>query len=586
MKFVFSKVMVSVAICLTAATTATAQLPTGYGVAPGAMRQAPYGTITPSSVQSNWSKMTAPITNALTNKQAAYPAPTAYNPAYGMPAMRSFTPTPSQPMQAMPAGTMPVGSMPVGAMAPTAPMAAPVAAMMPSAGPAVAQTGCDGGCGGGCAECGISGVTAQPIYGPESYMTSSFGPYVNGGPVFPVEAAMGAGAGCPNWFGGVYGLIMDRDGEDDYFVLQNRADPRNTFFNANDADMDFAGGVEARLGKTFCCCRWGLEGVYWGLFPDDQSASFSVPQPVANPYDLRFDTNNVFLNLSDPITGPYRDSIYNQFQNGANAIRAVRLDRSFEYHNVEINILSGPLTPSGGGGCGGGCGGSCGGGCGSYGMSGPTSACGDGCGGYYGGNCYGACHTACGPRPRLNVGWLFGVRFFKIDEAIRLSVDAEDGVYNSGDPSFEFRHNIQTENNLVGVQMGVHLDYYLTKCLHLEAGSKFGFYGNHVNSSQRISNDLGDAYVTAAGVETDYDFHSSKDDIAYLGELRLGLGYKLSCNFRLTGGYRVVAASGVALPLDQIQHGQQFAAPSAFDNINTNGNLVLHGGYAGLEFAW
>ena len=77
-----------------------------------------------------------------------------------------------------------------------------------------------------------------------------------------------------------------------------------------------------------------------------------------------------------------------------------------------------------------------------------------------------------------------------------------------------------------------------------------------------------------------------EDDIAYLGELRAGVGYKLSCRFRVVGGYRVVAASGVALPLDQIAYGRQFASPTVFDNINNNGQLVLHGAYAGLEFAW
>ena len=28
----------------------------------------------------------------------------------------------------------------------------------------------------------------------------------------------------------------------------------------------------------------------------------------------------------------------------------------------------------------------------------------------------------------------------------------------------------------------MNLDYYLTKRLHMEAGSKFGFYGNHITA--------------------------------------------------------------------------------------------------------
>ncbi len=34
--------------------------------------------------------------------------------------------------------------------------------------------------------------------------------------------------------------------------------------------MDVAGGMEARFGRTICNCQWGLEGVYWGIFPNDE----------------------------------------------------------------------------------------------------------------------------------------------------------------------------------------------------------------------------------------------------------------------------------------------------------------------------
>ena len=149
----------------------------------------------------------------------------------------------------------------------------------------------------------------------------------------------------------------------------------------------------------------------------------------------------------------------------------------------------------------------------------------------------------------------------------------------------EMYHEVDVENNLVGVQLGCNLDYNSSKCFSLDIGSKFGLYGNHINHYQRIFNSNGPAYVLPT-MPQDYTVRSSKDDVAFLGELRAGVGYKVGKHVRLTGGYRVVAASGIATTTDQLRYGRELGALWKVADVDNDHDLVLHGAYAGMDFAW
>jgi len=183
------------------------------------------------------------------------------------------------------------------------------------------------------------------------------------------------------------------------------------------------------------------------------------------------------------------------------------------------------------------------------------------------------------------LGWLFGVRYFRFDENLRLDYDTTDAIYDGANPDTEFTHIANVENDLVGVQLGLNLDYYLTRALVLEAGSKFGFYGNRMSQVQRIYNGFGDAYVSP-GTPQDIFIRSNDQDISFLGELRVGLATKIGCHWRFSGGYRAMALSGVALSTNQLPFGRTYTDLVGIANIERNGDLILHGAYGGLEFAW
>jgi hypothetical protein len=82
----------------------------------------------------------------------------------------------------------------------------------------------------------------------------------------------------------------------------------------------------------------------------------------------------------------------------------------------------------------------------------------------------------------------------------------------------------------------------------------------------------------------EFNVDSNDAEVAFLGELDLGL--TMYFTRRLTGslGYRVVAVNNVAVATDQIP--RHFAGIQDVEDIDSNSGLVLHGAYAGIGYSW
>ena len=252
---------------------------------------------------------------------------------------------------------------------------------------------------------------------------SSYVSTVVPGASYGVSSVSSAGSGFAvqgkPWFFGASGLIFNR--------VDNKRIPLSfldTSFGADvlttrDARQGAAGGVEFTLGRYFNCGRNAIQFSYWGVYPQDENVTRSGTAGLYRSY-IPYSYLQMAGTPAAPTT-PY--SVYDWYDNAV----VHQLHRSFEYHNVEANLLGfavggaarnfnmgslgtlfsgfyrNPVGTRGCGHCGGtGCGtcgfrgrlhGGCSGSCGSTcGGSCGTTSCGSSCGGSCGSSsCGGSC---------------------------------------------------------------------------------------------------------------------------------------------------------------------------------------------------
>jgi hypothetical protein len=77
---------------------------------------------------------------------------------------------------------------------------------------------------------------------------------------------------------------------------------------------------------------------------------------------------------------------------------------------------------------------------------------------------------------------------------------------------------------------------------------------------------------------------STDTALATLGELDLGLGFRLSNAWTIRGGYRLFGITGVANAMES--HPVSFASVADAGRVRADDCFVLHGGYVGLDFNW
>jgi hypothetical protein len=246
-----------------------------------------------------------------------------------------------------------------------------------------------------------------------------------------------------------------------------------------------------------------------------------------------------------------------------------RIRSNFRASNVELNFLRFPVCNVA----------SCG--------NGGTSGCYDANG--YGYNAcssgYGAgCQTAaCAPSgPSFSMAGMCGLRYFRMDDSFEHAVDAysyDGAAWVDTTYEWDMFSDYNLDNHLFGFQLGMNMNYCVACKWNFFCDSAFGVYNNHINQYARVYGPTGPAYETQSGREA--TINNDKNDIAFLGELRLGGAYDLSCNWRAVLAYRAVAISGVALATEQVNPEMSNWAESS--RIDSNGSVIIHGLQAGVE---
>ncbi|QDU91683.1 hypothetical protein Pla175_51130 [Pirellulimonas nuda] len=438
---------------------------------------------------------------------------------------------------------------------------------------------------------------------------------------YPDSGCCDYGAGCytptprRQWFVGAYGLLLQRSNIGDtkvatYVPNTPAAYPYYpndsvTYLSSNAANPGIQGGGEIRFGSTFGCASacdcsgtrpFAWELGYWGIA--DQTETALMTDNFGGTTRMYGNINYAGIEYDRDGTGganyayrpvnhyydyqmPIEDAM--PYQPGVNDIRVLanRVRQSFNAQNVELNFWRFG-TPSSAG-----CSPSAG-----YGACTAVSDCGgyDGCAPM-------SCNT-CAPKRRFVCNGLLGVRYLKLDESFQNAVmftvdDGAGGVmpapvgtnptaYVGGFPPDDnvLLHDIEVDNNMVGFQLGCSMNWMCGCHWSVFADTNFGVYNNHIEAYQRVYTD-GGGMVRFVGTGGDAAVRSDKDQVAFLGELRTGVAYQLSCRWRATAAYRLIAVSGIATAQNQV--------PSNWMNhrhvgyIDSTDSLFLQGLQLGAE---
>ncbi len=168
----------------------------------------------------------------------------------------------------------------------------------------------------------------------------------------------------------------------------------------------------------------------------------------------------------------------------------------------------------------------------------------------------------------FNLSWLLGARYFRFDEGLIFGA-SEDWL--GVDPSTEAYYDIDVVNNLIGLQLGAAATWMITPRWSIFAAPRAGLFANHIEHESRLFDGNG---------VVGFDIESNKDDVSMLAQLDVGLNFQITPAWFAVIGYRAVGVAGLALSDDQIP--VFIGETETIADVNSNGSLILHGGFAGI----
>jgi hypothetical protein len=329
--------------------------------------------------------------------------------------------------------------------------------------------------------------------------------------------------GGSHFFAYLGGIVMGRDVRDRAWTTSRGSDPNDLLLRF--PEPNWGGGVDVRLGYWFgggdsCndCCGSRC-GIEAIYYGVWGIDGQSSITSVNSDLSTTFNINGISFN---------GNAAANFFDNS----RAQLVSRNDEFHNLELNFLYLPCVD---------------------------------------------------PCAHFQLTALAGVRFLRFDEVMQfgaLAGTAPAGATFSNDPADVAMLNSSVQNNLVGFQIGAYTSYRIGSEFRIFATPKIGIYGNHVVGRNELVG--GDGTLATFDASGDViSFHNTTDVFSVLGSIDVGFNWAFTPTWSLVGGYRLLAASGVALGDNQIP--QSMATEVGWRTINTNGDLILHGAFLGAE---
>ncbi|HHK43040.1 MAG TPA: hypothetical protein ENJ50_11520, partial [Planctomycetaceae bacterium] len=197
---------------------------------------------------------------------------------------------------------------------------------------------------------------------------------------------------CALWYGRAGASFMTRDDLDPVWLSYNTADLGDGRLFTDQASPNWGWGGDVVLGRLLAGGCYAVEVGYWGIDPSNRQAdAFDPDGTVGNATDL--DTVFAFDSLE------YNGTAVADFYTNAFIHRLVR---SYEAHNVELNLVRSPFYGSG-----------------------------FTCGGHH-----------------VSFRWLAGIRYLKFNDGFEYMTDDANTVFD-GDVN-EVTYLIDIDNNFIG----------------------------------------------------------------------------------------------------------------------------------------
>lgn len=375
----------------------------------------------------------------------------------------------------------------------------------------------------------------QSVLGSGDFHKASKGNWGDNNVVYEQGGACGpegCGTPCQNfWYGSVGAVIMTREQQNSFLITGDTNGTR--LLCSCQLDMEWASGIDVTLGRTFNCGNNAIQFSYWGLNPNDcdtTAYASTLGAQLVSGIDFTGATYNGNPCTDLSVGGFMQQGIVRQ-----------------QFTNLEANLLG--------------------------------QCWGNGFIGGYMSSCQGGlCNRGpgyCGPR--WGCGWMMGIRYFEFDNGFSFNADGADEVWNDDVDEFCFHINLQ--NKLVGFQLGGGWNWSILDCLQIYGLAKAGIYNNSMTSQMSLH---GAGGTGTFGDGAAIDCLNTANRLAMIGQADLGLRYNLGCHFSVNAGYRIMAASGVALYEHNIP--TDFNDSYYAQRIESDGSLLLHGAYIGGEF--
>lgn len=370
-----------------------------------------------------------------------------------------------------------------------------------------------------------------------------------------------------NWFAGANLLFLTTEQNCDRRLLFDVGDRMPTLLRTGNVDPSSDVGFDVFLGRYLHGGRHALMVNYFLFNPSRETVSVNQPAAgvggMGNPYDYRVPMPSwEKISYDVGMDGDTMNdmTVYDRYDDSV----AYRVRRDVSFQGIEANFVSFGLGGAHRAGLGP--------------MAGP---CETGCGPKRG--CAGPMIPGC--NSNLQIRTMHGLRWFQFKDAFEFAASQTDYMY--GKTSDDMYYDLETENNLYGYQLGARIDCALGCRVNVYAGSKFGIFANDARFRSRIGTNempayVNDAYPSIAGdaVVT----RQSDTVLATLGELDLGVGYRVNPCWTVRGGYRLYGMTGVATTVGSISN--DVAHLPTARKVCADDSIFLHGGYVGAEYNW